>query len=191
MRLYPLVVALLLFVLSPTWANADAGLAGHWEGEAKDEHGLRYEIEIAIGRDGLASFEYAPRGTAYTCVGSLTLLHRQNESFVYRELLTRGSVNCASRARVNLKPRGDGSLLGFRRTGGGTAWHAELHGFQLMAKPETCAECSEARAQDEIGCRYLAANENRSATADKACHESAATLAAACRMSLHCPAAGR
>jgi hypothetical protein len=172
-------------------AGADAGLAGHWEGEGKDDDGLRYEIEIAIGRDGQASFEYSPLDADHACVGTLTLLGRENESFVYRELVTRGPADCKSHARVTLKPRGDGTLIGFHHAGGGAAMRAELHGFRLTVKPETCAECIEAEAQDEIGCRYLATKEGRSDAADKACQETAAAFAASCRATLRCPAPSR
>jgi hypothetical protein len=190
MRPYPFVLAALL-LLWPHPAGADGGLAGHWEGDGRDEDGRRYEIEIAIGRDGGASFEYAPLGADYTCVGSLTLLRHESESFVYRELVSRGPADCKSRARVTLKPRSDGTLLGFHRTGGGAAMNAELHGFRLTVRPETCAECDEAEAQDETGCRYLSTKESRSAAADRACQDSAAAFAATCRRALNCPAPSR
>lgn len=185
----PYLFLALLFILLPLRpAGADAGLAGHWEGDARDDDGQRYAIEIAIGRDGGASFEYAPLNADHTCVGTLTPLGRENESFVYRELVTRGPTDCKSRGRVTLKPRGDGTLMGFHRTGGGGAMRGELHGFRLTVSPETCAECDEAESQDEIGCRYLTTKESRSGDDARACQESAAALAATCRAALHCPA---
>jgi hypothetical protein len=183
-----LVLLFLLWPLCPAPAAADAGLAGHWEGEATDEEGRRDDIEIAIARDGRASFEYAASDADRACVGSLTLLGRENESFVYRELVIRGPADCKSHGRVTLKPRSGGVLLGFHRTGGGGAMSAELHGFRLTVSPETCAECDEAEGQDEIGCRYLAEKEQRNDAANEACLKSAAAFAATCRAALRCPA---
>lgn len=170
-------------------ASADAGLAGHWEGDGSDEDGQSYEIELAIGRDGRASFEYGPRDGAYTCTGTLTLLGRENDTFIYRDSVTRGPADCRSYGRVALKPTADGTSLAYDRTGGGMALHALLHGFRLTVQPETCAECDEAESQDAIGCRYLARQEGR--TSEKACLDSAAASAKACRAALHCPATAR
>jgi hypothetical protein len=176
--------------LSPALpASADTGLAGHWDGDGRDESGQSYKIEIAIGRDGHASFEYGPLDGAHTCAGILTLLVRENDTFIYRDRVTRGPAACRSYARVALKPTADGTSLAYDRTGGGMALHALLRGFRLTVQPETCAECDGAEKQDAVGCRYLARQEGR--TSDKACLDSAAALADACRAALHCPATGR
>jgi hypothetical protein len=186
-------LSLAALTLGLAWASgirADAGLAGHWQGEGSDDSGQRYEIEIAIGRDGGASFEYALGNANLVCTGSLALVGREEEAFVYRDALTRGPASCPSYGRVTLKPRSDGTWLTYDRFGGGFTLRGELRGFRLTVKPETCVECAQAQKEDEVGCRYLAEKEQRDEAANKVCFESAVAFAASCRKALRCPASG-
>jgi hypothetical protein len=190
MKAYLSLAALSLGLVWASGAGADAGLAGHWQGDGSDDSGQRYELEIAIGRDGRASFEYALRDASLVCTGSLTLLGREDDAFVYRDVLTRGPVSCPSYGRVALKPRGDGTWLTYDRFGGGLALRGELRGFRLTVKPETCEECAQAQMEDEIGCKHLAEKEQRDEAANKACFDSALAFAASCRRALRCPESG-
>lgn len=190
MRPFLIALALIAGVLILPQARADAGLAGYWNGDGKDDEGRRYEIEIVIGRGGQASYEYRSLGSGHACTGTLSLLGREGDAFRYRDELQRGPAACGGYGRVELKPRGDGSSLFYTRFGGGFALRGDLRGFRLTVKPETCAECTAAEAQDIASCRFLAMKEGQSDAATKACLDSAARSEEACRRALKCPALG-